>query len=484
MHKNPQNRVGIKFWHRLFALLAVAALIAAGCGNDDDDPGAAESGADPAVQETPAEEPEAEPESQPEPEPEEEPAEEPEAEPEPEPEEEPAEEPEAEPEPEPEEEPAVELSGDPIKIMTVGSFLNQEFGSDFREQSDGVRAHAAALNAAGGIDGRPIEVIVCNTENDVVKFIDCQRQGIDEGVIAMVGWAGSETADAFALLEEAGIAALGVVTGDQPSLTSPNSFSTNNGAIGQFFGLPAAFRAAGATKASAVVPDVGGAAIAQIQGMWSLGLIQIGIEDGGFVPVPGDVTDMSPVVGTATAGGVDGVAASLIGDLNTRFIQTLRELAPDVKLIIPGGQLDPDIIADIADVAEGALVVSWYPPFSAADTIPGIAQYLAEMEAFDPNQQVTDQSVGYWLAAYLFGEFAKQIVASGQELTSQSMLDALSSASEVDTLGLTPTLDFTQPPAIPFPMDRMFNVNSVFTTLVDGELILWDPENPFTNIFG
>ena len=482
MTKHSDPRFRLAGWRLLLALFALGALIAAGCGNDDEGP---EAVLPPAEEPAPQDEPAPE-----EPAPEEPTAEEPTAEEpapeEPAPEQPTAEEPTAE-EPAPEEpapqEPTPQpLTGDPIKIITIGSFENPAFGNDYTEQSDAVEAHVAVLNATGGIAGHPIEVLICNTQDDPARFLACVRDGIDAEVAAMVGFSSADTADGFALLEQAGIPAIGVVTGDPASLASPNSFPTNNGALGQFFALPSALALSDVSKASIVVPDIGGAGVAQMNAVWSIGLAQQGIQDAGFVTVPADVTDLAPVVAAATAEDTDGVGSSLLGEANARLLITLSDQAPEATVVIPGGLIDPEILEAAGDAAEGAIVVSWYPPLVNTD-VPGIARFIDELSTFNPDANLTDQAINYWLAAYIFGNVARDIAASGGTVDGSSVLSALSSMTEVDTLGLTPPIDFTSV-FTAFPgLDRMFNPSSVFTVIEDGEQVLLDPAVLFVNPF-
>jgi branched-chain amino acid transport system substrate-binding protein len=59
------------------------------------------------------------------------------------------------------EDPLAGLDGDPIRVMTIGNWTQPQLGTANPEFPAGAQAAAAAYNAEGGLDGRPIEVIAC-----------------------------------------------------------------------------------------------------------------------------------------------------------------------------------------------------------------------------------------------------------------------------------------------------------------------------------
>ena len=186
-----------RIW-RWVAILLAFAVVAAACGDDDEEPASQpEAPAEPAVDpdpepEAPAAEPEA-PAEEPEPEPEA-PAEAPAEEPEPEPEE-PAEEPEPEPEP-------VVLTAsyrgvteDSIKIgvllidkeivfETYGVLLN--WGDNVAQYQEAIDA----VNEAGGVNGRRIEAVfeLVNPLSETAYDEACVKLTQDEQIFAAIGF--------------------------------------------------------------------------------------------------------------------------------------------------------------------------------------------------------------------------------------------------------------------------------------------------------
>lgn len=155
---------------RVGAALVAASLVFAACGGDDDEP-AAEPTADEPTAEEPtagatADEPSAEPTAD------DTSAEEPPPEPT-------ADEPSAEPT-------ADEPTGDPIKIGMLTS-LTTNFAPWGLQVQDGMKLAVEEINATGGVDGRPLELVVADDENDADQGVAGFERLAEEGVIGIGG---------------------------------------------------------------------------------------------------------------------------------------------------------------------------------------------------------------------------------------------------------------------------------------------------------
>lgn len=49
------------------------------------------------------------------------------------------------------------------------------------------KAYARWINKGGGINGRKLNVITCNEQNDSVRAAECARRAVKEDVAAVVG---------------------------------------------------------------------------------------------------------------------------------------------------------------------------------------------------------------------------------------------------------------------------------------------------------
>lgn len=72
-------------------------------------------------------------------------------------------------------------TGDPIVVAANSSL------TFFPEAPQAVQAVFDEFNAAGGLDGRPIEYLVCDDKVDPAASAQCQKDALSAGAVAMVG---------------------------------------------------------------------------------------------------------------------------------------------------------------------------------------------------------------------------------------------------------------------------------------------------------
>ena len=203
------------------AVVAAFALVVVACAADDE--GAAEP---PAPAPAPATQAEAAPEPPPSP------TAEPGAAAEPAPAPAPAAEPEAAPEPPPPPpaEPAapVEATGEPIRVGNISSLTG---GALFPEASEAAKAVFDRVNAAGGIGGRPIELLIEDDGGSPEGAATAARRLVEQDdVVAMVGSASTlECVVNAGLYAEAGVYSIQGTGVDPLCFLSPNISPVNTG---------------------------------------------------------------------------------------------------------------------------------------------------------------------------------------------------------------------------------------------------------------
>ena len=101
-------------------------------------------------------------------------------------------------------------TGEPIKVMTIGPV--DAPGFSLPSIPVGAQIAVDEINAEGGINGRPLELITCNDENNPNTATECARQAIDEGVVAVVAGLTLFEPNVVPPLEEAGIPWVGLTS--------------------------------------------------------------------------------------------------------------------------------------------------------------------------------------------------------------------------------------------------------------------------------
>lgn len=322
---------------------------------------------------------------------------------------------------------------EPVKIgviTAVGSPV-----TNYPDIEAGGKAAVEAINAAGGINGAPLEMILCNTRGEANQAMNCARELDAEGVVATAGSIDIFRPQSFPILEAAGIPDIGSVsTGAEIDFLSPMSFPLHGGNFGAYTALPYAYKAAGATSMVSASIDL------------PIGILQLGFGDQvgeeigldvkPMIKVPAQgVTDYSPYVQQIIDSGADAATVALGPAQLQSFIKAADALGLDAILgatAFTMGQSEADGVGDLANTM---LVTAPLPSVDERD-IPGIAEYHKQLDAagIEDNEALRRLAgLNTWLAVHAAAEVAKTIDGP---VTRESMVEALQSTSGLDLFGL------------------------------------------------
>src|SRR5438034_9826610 len=73
----------------------------------------------------------------------------------------------------------------PVKIFVIAPVATPI--QNYPDAQAGAEAAAQAINKAGGIKGRQIEIGFCNTQSNVNQAVACARQAVEASAVAVVG---------------------------------------------------------------------------------------------------------------------------------------------------------------------------------------------------------------------------------------------------------------------------------------------------------
>lgn len=153
--------------------------------------------------------------------------------------------------------PAATDSG-PIKIMQIGTFESPNLS--LTDAKAGLDAHVQSINAAGGINGRKIEVQFCNDAFNANTGAACARTAVSDGVVAVVGAASSQAPAALPVLEAAGIPWLaGAGSGGPIEGTSSVSYPITGGTQSMQVGMGRLLANKGGKNIAVIVADAAAA---------------------------------------------------------------------------------------------------------------------------------------------------------------------------------------------------------------------------------
>jgi branched-chain amino acid transport system substrate-binding protein len=152
--------------------------------------------------------------------------------------------------------PADPASGDPVRIGLVSDGQTQAF--DATGEIDAAQATVDYWNAhQGGIGGRPIELVVCETGADPAGGTDCGNQMIEQDVAAVVVGQSTVPDAIWEPLHQEAVPTMFFQTNGESILTDPTSSFVLSNPLTTAFGLPISVAEdEGVDKVAFVVLDV------------------------------------------------------------------------------------------------------------------------------------------------------------------------------------------------------------------------------------
>ena len=356
-------------------------------------------------------------------------------------------------------------------IVPTGTSL-----SNFPQVVAGARAAIRAVNAAGGINGKLLALDYCNEDNDINDAAECTRNAVASSDIATVGLY-SNYAD------QAILPALGDLPDLAPEAISPAEVSCATcypidatpvatlGAEGPLGAMN------GITSAAMVSYDIPASQTAVAQLTPGFTASHITIKDD--IAVPTTTSDWAPIAQRFKDSGAQAFIPVLPEQQTIAFLQALQQAGSTPRILATDGQIQVGDLATLGSYANGALVVSAFPPASAADTIPGVQQWLTELKA---EQNAGDSaaaasmadgnSMRAWLAVHIIAEVAKTIHGT---VDRASFTAALKSAHDINLLGILPNWT----PSAPGTVSSLSHLNNpyvYFTKVENGAYELAYPK--------
>jgi len=366
--------------------------------------------------------------------------------------------------------------------VRIGALLSAT-GLGLESYDSAFRASARAINAHGGVRGRPVEVDVCDDQADPNLAQACARRLVSDGVVATANDASELTMVEGPILQEAGIPRVGNFPLNIEDSTLPNAFPIDPGLFGQLAGDLVGVRRRGLHSLFVVTIDTPPART-QFQLAGAL-LKAADVAVAGVAYVPAAATDYVPYVRAAAQSRADVVYPLLPRQMAVPYLLTAAHAGSRPVYAVPFGVFQTSDLAQLGGRAtpiEDDIEFSPTPPLSAADRFPAIRQFQADMDAEyragDRGAAPVLRSPGS-LSSWLMIQIIARLAATLPSVDAASLMQALQSRPTVDTLGLTPP--WTPGATGQAPFTRVTNLSGYLLTRKDGESVLVDPApfNPF-----
>jgi branched-chain amino acid transport system substrate-binding protein len=294
------------------------------------------------------------------------------------------------------------------------------------------QATVKAINAAGGINGAPIQMTFCDSKFDPNATLACVHQAISghyAAVIVPTSSVGAGGADQ--LLSKSGLPIFYGIPGPT-QFAAKNAVCATSTIIGSGNGVGWMSKSLGLKKLS--LAEINSPTFVATGKIVKSSLSRVGVSAGPTVTTPIGTPDLSSDFAQAMNGGADGLwYANLPPILNSSIKQFLGSY-PKKPLILQ--YVSYNTLQEVGAAGNGQLYFpAWTQPL--ASNVPGATQFEAAIKKYgsDPEADLNDAYLPAYLTVKLFAGIASTI--KGQ-VTASSMDSAIKSASNVSLGGLIP----------------------------------------------
>ncbi|WP_432198166.1 ABC transporter substrate-binding protein [Streptomyces sp. bgisy027] len=361
--------------------------------------------------------------------------------------------------------PAVEpgdpsLTGSPIKLMVIAQ-LTATNQAETPQTVSAAKASASAINARGGIGGRPLQILSCDDKVDANAAAACARKAVSDGAVATVGQVSAMGAAINPVLQQNGMANIGPYPLSASDFSSPSSFPLCAGGPAAIAGVA---RNLGTNGAETVgLAYFGNAAGATSVPFVTTGLAGTGAKAGPKVPVPPGTADLAPVA-AATTKGADAAVLALQPDDAVHFVQVARQSGNTAKLGMPAQ--DPGLFKKLGGAGDGLYVATQFAPQSSS--VPGIKQFLADMEKYARGTRLDDYALNAWLGVQAFEKMLAQ--QKPATIDTATVKAGMSRLVNLDLGGVVAPYTTTKESEMP-GLNRIFGPQVQLGTIKNGQIV-------------
>lgn len=330
----------------------------------------------------------------------------------------------------------------PYELETV----QDQAGSNPQYVAAGTQAAISAINASGGVNGHPIVLTTCSTNNDPNVAAQCARSAVaNPKVVAFTDDSTSFSAQIDAVLATAGVPLIGGIPFSAGDFTSKIAFNSNPGALGTPAEAIMVIKQLGGKKIGAPYVDV--PAGAGIKPLLEAIAGPLGGTVVGSVPIAINAGDVTPEAASVASAHPDGIIDALLTPQMVQFIKAYRQQGGSTPFVVGTNEISATTAqSQLSGVNSKLYAAGWFDLNSA-----GYKQYLSEMQKYQPKGLAdnTDLTAAAWLGIHMFAMAAEKANAAskGAALTRSELLSTMNSWSDFSLGGMTPPIDFTTPQA-------------------------------------
>lgn len=326
-----------------------------------------------------------------------------------------------------------EATGEPIELFVISNTTGGTFQAP--ERFGAAEAAAQAINAAGGVQGRPIEIVTCDHEFDTNKQLECVNQAAESEAVALTAHFYLIGDQAAPILDAANMAEFGAIfTGH----SEPRELMFNSPWIESPYAGPLLIDAVDAKSVTMVANTLAPAIPDEIMAAYEA----TGIDFLDRVDVAQDTADWAPLAQAASEGQPDIVDIQALGSTEgSQFVRALDSIGFTPLLMANAGTWTEETFDAMGESVDGRFfVASSIVPPSVTDH-PEIMRFTEEMDAAQragiagTEEPRTQFALEAWLSVYAFAALAETIDG---DITRDSVVEAMQTAEDIDLGGVVP----------------------------------------------
>ncbi|HXA31161.1 MAG TPA: ABC transporter substrate-binding protein [Acidimicrobiales bacterium] len=345
--------------------------------------------------------------------------------------------------------------GDPAGASSVSTIkigiLVPQTGSQagaFNEDVLGAQARVAAVNAAGGIRGHKVQLVVADDQYTTQGSFTGAQSLVADGVVGVIGAEGTIVGAAEQYLSQNHIP-IATSAGVPAEMVDPNVFSPLGGAGPD---VPPG-KSLGKFLLGVNVHKIAGLAWGNVAS--TVAHMQNGLSSTASVGIQTVLTDLSsspatvdyaPIAAKLQASGAQSLIFFATNTANTDLAVALHQQNVHIRPVWSTIVLDGSILTDPHESAyEGSYVQSWFAPPSLKT--PAVSQFVSTVKKYSPSVYPGyEVQYGYVLADELITGAQK----AGSTITGATIYSALRKTKAYAGAGLTPKpINFTKPMTTP-----------------------------------
>jgi branched-chain amino acid transport system substrate-binding protein len=304
-----------------------------------------------------------------------------------------------------------QAKGNGIKVGALYS-ASGTYGEVGSEVYEGVKYAIDALNACGGIDGRPVEVVSEDWRSNSSLIVSLANQLVQSGVVAILGPETNAGVQPIIPVTTAGKTPMLDNSGALP-LVGDYNFSTN--VTGYIWQLTADFaKSKGEDKLCGLA--VAGGSFDALKILLAQGAAKAGIQLGTVLPFDPTAQDLSPQLTQMRSAGCKVIYASGAGASLLTVARGVQALGmSDVSLITIPTNANQSVLSSLTP-AEAKSIYFQLPKTSIAD----------QLKANDPARAVIQEFINGWKQSHAAAPTPSQSLGYS---TAQVLIQALKSGA-------------------------------------------------------